>query len=143
MGFQADVRSGTLTVLASYASAQSLALQIYGGRPRTIAAPTAFCDRMRESIEYIGLTKKRTVQLDLVFVHGTFDSAAAAAAKDAFVDGFVEAVAAATFSAAGDNTTLAVVSSEDDPTWTPEWLLPNEQKTYFASLVTVEGFAGE
>ena len=143
MGFQADVRAGTLQELASYAAAAGVTLQIYAGRPRTINPPTAFVDVMRETIVYVGHVMQRTVQIDIVLVHGSFDSAVAADQKDAFVDGFVEQVRTNTFAAAGANTTLGVVSTEDDPTFLPEWLPRDEQRTYYASRITLEGYQGD
>jgi hypothetical protein len=143
MGFQADVRAGVLQELSTYANAQSLTLAIYAGRPRTINPPHAFVDVMRETIVYTGHMMARTVQIDVVIVYGTFDSAVATGQKDAFVDGFIDQVRANTFSAAGANTTLGVVSTEDDPTFTPEWLPRDEQRTYYATRMTLEGFAGD
>ncbi len=143
MGFQADVRAGVLQELSSYASAASVKLQIYAGRPRSLQPPTAFVDVMRETIVYSGHVMQRTVQVDIVLVHGSFDSADAAAQKDAFTDGFIEQVRDNTFSAAGANSTLGVVSTEDDPTFVPEWVPRDEQRTYYATRITLEAYQGD
>jgi hypothetical protein len=143
MSFQADVRAGVLQELASYASAASVKLAIYAGRPRSIQPPHAFVDVMRETIAYTGHMMARTVQVDIVLIHGSFDSDVAVTQKDAFVDGFIDQVRDNQFSAAGDNTTLGVVSTEDTPTFVPDWLPPNEQRTYFATRMTLEGFQGD
>ncbi len=143
MGFQADVRAGVLQELSSYASAASVKLQIYAGRPRSLQPPTAFVDVMRETIVYSGHVMERTVQVDIVLVHGSFDSADAAAQKDAFTDGFIEQVRSNTFSAAGANSTLGVVSTEDDPTFVPEWVPRDEQRTYYATRITLEAYQGD
>jgi uncharacterized protein YgbK (DUF1537 family) len=143
MGFQADVRAAAMTTLAAHATASSVKLQTYAGRPRSIAPPTAFVDVMRETIVYLGpLSKQRTVQVDIVLIHGSFDSADAAAQKDEFVDGYIDYVIGQVH-AAGSNTTLGVVSTEDDPTYVPDWLPREEQRTYYATRITLEGFAGE
>lgn len=143
MGFQADVRAAAITTLGAHASASSVKLQTYAGRPRSVAPPTAFIDVMRETIVYTGHMMARTVQADIVLIHGTFDSADSAAQKDAFVDGYIDYVRDSGFHAAGENTSLGVVSTEDDPTYVPEWLPREEQRTYFATRITVEGFAGD
>lgn len=143
MGFQADVRAAAMTTLGAHATAQSVKLQTYAGRPRSLNPPTAFVDAMRETIVYLGpLSKQRTVQADVVLIHGSFDSADSAAQKDAFVDGYIEYVTGQVH-AAGANTTLGVVATEDDPTFVPDWLPLAEQRTYYATRITLEGFAGE
>ncbi len=143
MGFQEDVRSGTLTALAAYRDAVTLPLQIYGGRPRTINPPTVFVDTMRETIVYSGHVMQRTVQIDIIFCHGTFDDADAAHSKDVFADGFIEQVRDNTFAYAGANSTIGVVSTEDDPTFVPDWLPRSEQRTYYATRMTLEGYQGD
>lgn len=144
MGFQADVRAAAITSLGSYATAASVKLATYAGRPRTIAPPHAFVDTMRETIAYTGAQMQRTVQADIVLVHGSFDSADSADQKDAFVDGYIAHVRDTyRFGAAGDNTTLGVVSTEDEPTFVPEWLPISEQRVYYATRITLEGYAGE
>lgn len=142
MGFQADVRAASLETLGDYATAQSVKLQRYAGRPRTINPPTAFIDVMRETIVYVGHLMQRTVEADVILLHGSFDSAEAVAQKDAFVDGYIDHVRSDVH-AAGASTTLGVVSTEDDPTFVPEWLPPAEQRTYYATRITLEGYAGD
>lgn len=143
MGFQADVRAAAVTTLEAYATAASVALQVYPGRPRSLHPPTAFVDGMRETVVYVGHMMQRTVQADIVVVHGSFDSADSAEQKDAFVDGYIDYVRDSGFHAAGANTTLGVVSTEDDPTFVPDWLERELQRTYFATRMTLEGYAGE
>lgn len=143
MGFQTDVRAAAMTTLDAYASAASVKLATYAGRPRSIQPPHAFVDAMRETIAYLGpISKQRTVQADVVVIHGSFDSADSAAQKDAFVDGYVDYVTN-NVHAAGANTTLGVVSTEDDPTFVPDWLPLDQQRVYYATRITLEGFAGE
>jgi hypothetical protein len=142
MGFQADVRAAAMTTLGAHASAASVKLQTYAGRPRSIHPPTAFIDVVRETIVYLGHLMQRTVQADVVLVHGSFDSADAAAQKDAFVDGYIDYVRG-NVHAAGANTTLGVVSTEDDPTFVPDWLPQADQRVYYATRITLEGFAGD
>ena len=142
MGFQADVRAAALTTLAAYATAQSVKLATYAGRPSSIAPPHAFVDGLDETIVYTGQIMQRNVKAVIVLIHGSFDSADAVAQKDAFVDGYVDHVRD-NMEAAGANTTLGVVATEDDPTFVPEWLAPQYQRVYYATRITLEGFAGE
>jgi hypothetical protein len=142
MGFQADVRAAAVTTLDAHASAASVELQTNPGRPAKIYPPAAFVDTMRETIIYLGQLKQRTVQADVVVIHGSFDSPSAVAKKDAFVDGYIDYVRD-NVDAAGANTTLAVVSTEDDPTFVPDWLEREGRVTYYASRITLEGFAAD
>jgi len=142
MGFQADVRAACMTLLGGHATAQSVTLATYPGRPRSINPPHAFVDVMRETIVYTGHMMSRTVQADVVLVYGTFDSGEAVDQKDTFVDGFIDYVRDHVHEA-GANTTIGVVSTEDDPTFVPDWLARELQRTYYATRITLEGFAGD
>jgi hypothetical protein len=142
MGFQEDVRAAAVTTLGAYASAQSVKLQIYPGRPRSVNPPTAFIDVMRETIVYVGHMMQRTVQADVLLIHGSFDSKEAVEQKDAFTDGYIAYIRDNVHSA-GANTTLGVVATDDDPTYRPDWLPREEQRTYFATRITLEGYAEE
>lgn len=141
MGFQADVRAAAMTTLAAYASAASVKLQTYPGRPRSVNPPTAFVDAMRETVVYVGHLMQRTVQADVVLIHGDFDSADSADQKDTFTDGYIDYVRTQVH-AAGASTTLGVVSTEDDPTFVPDWLGRENggSRTYFATRITLEGY---
>ena len=144
MTFQAAVRAACITTLEAHATAQSVKLQTYPGRPRSLYPPSAFVDVLRETIVYLGpISKQRTVQADVVLIWGSFDGNDTVAQKDAFVDGFIEYVATSGIHAAGANTTLGVVASEDDPTFVPDWVPLSEQRTYYVTRITLEGFAGE
>lgn len=142
MGFQAAVRAAAISLLDEYATAASVNLATYPGRPASLAPPHAFVDTMREEIVYVGHMMQRTVQADVVLVHGLFDSGVAVAQKDAFVDGYIDHVRDHVHEA-GANSTLGVVSTEDDPTFTPEWLSRELQRTYYATRITLEGYQGE
>jgi hypothetical protein len=142
VSFEGDVRAACITTLDAYATAQSVKLQTYRGRPRSIKPPTAFVDLVRETIVYVGHMMQRTVQADVVLLHGLFDSGEATDQRDTFVDGYIDYVRGQVH-AAGPQTTLGVVSTEDDPTYVPDWLPREEQRTYFATRITLEGYAGD
>lgn len=142
MGFQTDVRAAAITTLEAYATANSVKLQTYRGRPRSIKPPTAFIDLERETIVYVGHMMQRTVQVDILLIHGLFDSGEAVDQRDAFTDGYIDYIRD-NVHAAGASTTLGVVATEDDPTWVPDWLIREEQRPYFATRITLEGYAGD
>ena len=142
MGFHASVRAACVSLLDEYATAASVTLATYPGRPASLAPPHAFVDTMRESIVYVGHLMQRTVQADVVIVHGLFDSGVAVAQKDAFVDGYIDHVRDNVHEA-GPNSTIGVISTEDDPTYVPDWLPREQQRTYYATRMTLEGYEGE
>lgn len=137
--FRAAVRQAAVDLLSAYAQAADIKLQIYPGRPRSIAAPTAFVDTITQTVNY-DAQRELVVRAIVVILHGEFDSKDTAAQADTFVDDFIDWVwDPANFHAAGDSTSLAVVGAEDDATYTPEWLPLERQKTYFATYLTLEG----
>jgi hypothetical protein len=138
---QAAVRAASVQLLRDYAADAAVKLQVYPGRPATLYAPSAFVDRITEVIAYVGPDlMQRTPQAHVVVLHGLFDTAEAAAQKDAFVDGFIAWLAVRPHSA-GANTLLAVVATEDIPGYTPDWVPPERQTTYYATDITLEGWA--
>lgn len=141
MGFRADMRGAAVTLLEAYASSASVKLQVYPGRPRSINPPTAFVDRISEGLTYPGVTlTQRVPTVEVVVLHGLFDSKDAVEQGDAFVDGFLMYVATQ-YHAAGANTLIAGVSTSDDPNYIPDWLPPQEQRSYYATTISLEGFA--
>jgi hypothetical protein len=142
---QAATRTAAVTLLGDYATDAGIGLQVYRARPGSIRPPTAFVDTVGESIEYVGHLMQRTPRVEVVICHGLFDTGDAADRKDAFVDGFIAWVRDR-IHAAGANTQLQVVDTEDVPNFVPEWLppgepAPNTQRTYYASRITLEGYA--
>lgn len=146
MGFQADFRAACVALLTEYAADQTghtgtanSKLQVYPARPRTIAPPTAFVDLIRETIAYPGPTyRQRNPTAELVLVHGLFDSKEAADQKDAFVDGFAD-WCLTRYHQSGANTLIALTESEDIPNFVPDWIPPDQQRTYYATRLSMEG----
>jgi hypothetical protein len=143
---QASMRAAAVDLLTDYAADQNIKLQVYPARPRSLFPPSAFVDKISEKLEWSGTGwPQRTVSAEVMVVHGVFDTAEAATQRDAFVDGFVY-FAAESFDAAGTNTTLALVSVEDEPAWQPDWRPANTtngpEPIYYATRLTLEGFAG-
>jgi len=143
MGLEADARAAAVTMLSAYAASVSPAikLQVYPGRPRSIVLPCAFVDRISETIEYVGISlSQRTPRVEVIVVHGSFDSADSTAQKDAFVDGFLDWVSV-NYHAAGANTLIGVSAIEDLPVWVADWLPPERQSQLYATAISLEGFA--
>ncbi len=138
--FRAATRAATVTLLEGYKAANDAALkQIYPGRPASIYAPCAFPETIDEpEINYTAQMVQRNPRVTVRIVHGTFDSAEAVAQQDAFLDGFMTYVLANRH-AAGSRTLLAVISISDEPGWVPEWLPVDQQRSYYSSLITLEG----
>jgi hypothetical protein len=138
---QADMRAAAVTLLEAYASAASLKLQVYPGRPRSVNPPCAFVDRMTATFESVGITLRQTTPTaEVLVLHGLFDSKDATEQRDAFVDGFTDYVATQ-FHAAGANTLIATASLEDEPDFTTDWMPLEQQRTYYATRITLGGFA--
>jgi hypothetical protein len=140
MGFRADMRAAAVTLLKAYAASASVKLQVYPGRPKSVNPPTAFVESIRESIAYPGMTLvQRVPAVDVLILHGLWDTADTAEQGDDFIDGFLDWVTG-DYHAAGADTLIAVTATEDDPDYVPDWL-PGETRSYYATRLTLEGFA--
>jgi hypothetical protein len=134
---RADVRAAAVTLLNGYRTANSGALrQVYGARPKSIAAPAAFVDSIDEEIAYTPAGQQRTPEVNIRLVRGTFGTEDVADANDALVDGFIEHVIDNKH-AAGPSTLILVTSVRDDDGWVPDWI-PDSQP-YYSTLVTLSG----
>jgi len=143
MDVQADYRAACVQLLSDYKSDAQIDLQIYRARPASISPPTAFVDSMGETIAPIGrATYQRSPTAEIIVLHGEFDSGNAVDQRDAFVDGFVVWVRDRVH-AAGSNSLIAVTSVDDEPTYVPDWLLPQYQRTYYGTRITLEGYVGD
>lgn len=127
-------------MLTDYAASASLRLQVYPARPRSINPPTAFIDLIREDREFTGLLVQRKPTVEVIVLHGLFDSAEAVEQADAFTDGFL-AWCDDNYHAAGASTLVGAVSTEDIPSFVPDWLPAEQQRTYYGTQVNLEGLA--
>jgi hypothetical protein len=145
IAFSAEMRAASVALLDAYAVAADVRLQTYRARPKSLFPPTAFVDRLSEVIEYPGAVtwRQRTLRAEVIVVHGLFDSGDAVDQRDAFVDGFMDWVTD-NVHAAGANTTVGLVAVDDEPAWSPDWRPANTENipTYYATRITLEGFAG-
>jgi hypothetical protein len=143
IAFRTAVRAAAVTLLDDFKADVGMVLQTYPARPRSVNPPTAFVDSIRESFEYPGGVRwrERTTSVEIVVLWGLFDSKEATDQADAFCDAFLDWVTDR-YHAAGANTIVEISNIEDEPTYVPDWMQPSEQRTYFATRITLEGFAG-
>lgn len=138
---QTLARAGAVDLLNGYRDDADLRLQVYRARPRSIKPPTAFVDGIDETLtDYTITTRQRSPAVSVVVIHGLFDSGEAADQRDTFVDGFLDWVADR-YHGFGANTLVQVSRVTDLPSYVPDWLPPNEQSTYYATQIVLEGFA--
>jgi len=137
---QAAYRAAAAAFLQDYAGYAGVTLQMYPARPRTLFPPTGFVDRITETYtSFTDRTFQRVPSVTVIVVFGTFDSKDVANQKDDFVDGFLD-WAYAHAHQSGPNSLIWVSESEDLPDYVPEWLAPEQQRTYYAVRLTLEGF---
>jgi len=138
---QVAYRAAAVDFMSRYAEDADIALQVYPGRPRTLYPPTAFVDGINETFTpFVGRFDQRTPIVRVIVLFGLFDSADAVQQKDEFVDGLVQWVIDRPH-AAGGNTLIRVSETQDLPDYVPEWLPPEQQRTYYAVEISLEGFA--
>lgn len=142
VAFRTRLRAAAVDLVNSYAEDADppVGLQVYPGRPLSVTPPTAFVDRIRETIVPWGPAKQqRKPIVELVVLHGLFDSKAAADAGDAFVDGFIDYVATLGVHSAHPNSTLAITEYEDRPAFVADWLPLDSKRVFYATAFAIEG----
>lgn len=139
--FATDTRIAIERLLNEYATDAAIKLQVYRARPRTVVPPTAFIDGMAEVVTNAGTypIRRRVLTTNVLVLHGLFDSGEAVDQRDAFVDGFMDWVTDHdNVHAINANSTLAVATVEDEPTFTPDWIAQEVQRQYFATRIVLE-----
>lgn len=138
---ETQARAAAVQLLADYAADVGLELRVWPGRPEAVFAPTAFVDAINELLTGYTVThRQRRVQVQVLVLHGTYDSADTVQQRDAFVDGFLDWVADR-YHAAGGNTLIEVSQVSDDPAYLPDWLPADVNRVYYATRIALEGFA--
>lgn len=140
-GLQANGRAAAVAFMHDYGVDAGLRLQTYPGRPASIKPPCGFVDTLRETYDFTGPTIiQRTLLIECIVLHGLFDTADAAAQKDAFVDGIVE-WARTRYHQIDPNSVVGLVAATDLPAYVPDWVAPEYQRTYYATQLTFRGEA--
>ena len=141
IAFASAIREATVTLLRECAAAYNVKLQVYPGRPATFYPPTAFIDSMTETFTpFTTFTFQRTPTVEVIVVHGLFDTLEAVTQRDDFLDAFYGWVADR-WHAAGGETLIAPTVARDIPNYIPDWMPPERQRSYYATQITLEGFA--
>jgi hypothetical protein len=137
---QTRARAAAVQLLTDFKADSGIGLQIYRARPGSIHPPTAFVDAMGESITYYaGFHHDREVRVELVVLHGRFDHGDTVDQRDAFVDAFHEWVLEHRDELDG-RADFRVAGVDDEPSFVPDWLPPEVQRTYYGTRITLEGF---
>ncbi len=140
-----SVASATLTqqivgALEAYKAAAGINLTIYGGRPVSIYPPHAWVDARHDVINSIvaGSAMEHVANVELVVVHGLFDTGEAVTQRDAWVDGFNSYLRDTLRGEglAGGNSVLERWRVDDVADYTPGWIRP--PTTYYATLYRLE-----
>ena len=139
IAFQTLMRAACVQLLTDYKAVSGVGMQIYPARPRSVAPPTGFVDAINERISYTALNQRQPTA-EVIVIHGLFDSKEAADQRDAFVDGFIDWVLD-NIHEAHAATTIAVTDVDDLPSYVPDWMPPDLQRTYYATRITLEGLA--
>lgn len=142
VAYQAGYRAAAVQLLTDFKNAVGIKLQVYPSRPGLIAPPTAFVDRMEDDLlDFLtdAIFQHRPT-VEVVVLHGLFDSKDAVDQRDRFVDGLLEWVRTR-YHAAGANTLIRVRRVADDPTYVPDWLPAEQQRTYYGTRLFLEGDA--
>jgi hypothetical protein len=136
------MRAAAVELLEQYRSDAGIFLQVWPGRPAKVQTPCAFVDAIRETFTYPGMTMvQRTPSVDVLVLHGYFDSKDTVAKRDAFCDGFLAWVVPR-FHAAGANTLTQIDAMDDDPEYEATWSR-EEQRIYYATRISLGGYAEE
>lgn len=147
MTLPASVASASLTsqlvaALEGYRTAVGIRLNVYPGRPATIRPPHAWIDARHDVINSIvaGSAMDHVANVELIVVHGLFDSRDAITQRDAWVDGFNTYLRNALRGEglAGGNSVLERWRVDDIPNYTPDWVPERDRTTYYATLYRLE-----
>ena len=137
---QAAMRAAAVELLTDCATAASVKLQVYRGRPTSLYPPTAFVDGMHDRLDdFTENLYQHNPTIDVLCVWGLFDSGEAVDQRDAFVDAFHN-YTRTRYHAASATSLIGPRQLDDLPAWVPDWMPPEKQLTYFATQIVLEGF---
>jgi len=134
---QTSLRAAAIELLEDFAADAGINLQTYPGRPKSIYPPCAFVNTVNDSLQYSGL-RVRVTTAEIIVIHGLFDTGDTTAQKDAFMDAFLDWVTDNPHVTNADAIGL-VTATDDDPNFIPDWMPPEEQRSYYATRIILEG----
>lgn len=132
--------------LQAFKADTGMRLQVYPGRPASLHLPSVWQDERRDDVEFSGVydyqAMQHTLEVDVIALHGTFDSADTVAQRDAFVDTFLSWLRENRKDGlAGPNSVLSRLRLRDVPSYDPDWLPDRRDGTrqlYYATIFTLE-----
>lgn len=141
LALQTAVRAGAVALVDGYRQASGVKLGLaHRARPSKITPPAAFVDSMGEdTTQFTAEEAQRVVRVGIRLVWGQYNSGTAVDQRDAFVDGFYGHVMDNPH-AFGGNAECDWLGTADDEQWSPSWI-PEDESSYFSTLVTLEGRA--
>jgi len=134
-----DARAAVSQLMNDFSFDSGIKFLWYRARPTSIRPPQAFIDRMTDRAEdfLAPAIFQHITTIQVLVLHGIFDQGDTVDQRDRFVDGFWEWVRTR-YHAAGANTLIRVRSSEDDPSYVPEWIPERDRQTYYGTFITLE-----
>ena len=143
IAFQTKMRAACVAQFNALKTTAGINLQVYPGRPMSLFPPTAFVDRIDETINYTNQLRQRHPIAQVVALWGVFDSGEAAAQRDAFVDAWLDQITD-NEEAAYAGTLIQLNTVTDEPAYVPDWGPETQQRTtYYGTRFFVEGLALE
>jgi hypothetical protein len=145
---RAAARAAAVRLGVEYAASLTppIRLTAFRARPASIAAPHLFVDGIaeRDAPTGVDMYQRDPVSVDLVLIHGRFDSGEAVDNADRFADGFLDWVTDHVHEA-GENSTVEVSSISDEDGYVADWIEsrasgPSAQGPYYATRIALDFF---
>lgn len=138
---QTAMRAAAVSLLEDCAANAGVKLQVYRARPASVYPPTAFVDSMGDdTADFVApAIFQHNATINLVCIWGAYDSGEAVDQRDAFVDAFHTWIRTR-YHEAGSASLIGPRSLADDDLYVPDWLPPDQQRPYYATRITLEGF---
>jgi hypothetical protein len=138
-----SVSTNIESTLQAFKTDSGLNLQVYPGRPASLHPPSIWQDERRDTVEFSGVhdfqAMDHTMEVDIVALHGLFDSKDAVEQRNAFVDSFLSWLRSHRAAGlAGPTSVLARLSLRDNANYVPDWVPPAQQVAYYATVITLE-----
>lgn len=145
MGVQAEYRAAAVALLTDCAANAGVGMQVYRARPRTLKPPTGFIDGLFDTLAPMPGSSNlfsHTPTVEVVCVWGLYDSGEAADQRDAFVDAFHDWIRERPHQASA-RSLIAPVTVRDEPNFVPDWLPEEQQLSYYATRIVLEGLKSD
>lgn len=145
---RSQMRAAAVSLLEGWAATDEAELesgaklQVYRTIPTSVHPPTAYVERISERDTFPGMTQQFRVVVARVVVlwrlFAELERGDAVDQLDLFLDGFAE-YALPRFHQPGPTELISAVAIDEDPYYTLRDSKTQEQRTYYAGLITLEG----